>query len=189
MRSAKNIAKRERKRVAKVKRILKRRLIKLEVDGNGGVPPPKEQTYNQRNIRLKAMGYETYADYLASDLWRSIRQRVFALYGDVCRLCQQLAEHVHHLGYGKHVLAGISLTQLVPLCGKCHREVEFDGTGRKRTLVQTHTAYVRKWKALSKEKRKIALKDRICSYGYCKKCGKKARKGSTYCRPCSRGPK
>ena len=32
--------------------------------------------YSQRNKKLQAMGYANYREYLASDLWRSIRSRI-----------------------------------------------------------------------------------------------------------------
>lgn len=41
-------------------------------------------SYRERNLNLRAMGYETYAAYLASDLWKGISSRVLAASSICC---------------------------------------------------------------------------------------------------------
>lgn len=141
------------------------------------------QTYRDRDVILRDIGFARYADYLESDLWKSIRARAIALHGDKCRLCGQPANRVHHLGYGKAVLLGLSLKPLVPLCDYHHHVIEFDGDGSKRTLSQAHTRYVQLWKVVKAELKKT-LEGRKSMHGRCRTCGDKLRKNGGPCRSC-----
>ena len=50
-------------------------------------PKPKGwEEYRERNRLLKAMGFDTYRDYLDSDLWRRIRSVIMANQPE-CGLC------------------------------------------------------------------------------------------------------
>lgn len=100
-------------------------------------------SYARRDSLLLGMGYKNYSEYLASELWRSIRIRVFAKYGCACKVCTYPAMCVHHLSYSLSVLLGRSLHKLVPLCYNCHNLIEFTPTGRKRTLAKANSAYFR----------------------------------------------
>jgi hypothetical protein len=90
------------------------------------------------------------------------------------------ATELHHLGYGRAVLTGKSLKQLVPLCRDCHQEIEYAPSGRKRSVVEVHRAFVSRWRRV-----KDAPFNR--SVGRCARCGRKARKGSNLCRNCEKG--
>lgn len=95
--------------------------------------------YRERNAVIREMGYPSYAAYLRSDLWASIRSRVIAARPD-CVLCQKPAENIHHVGYGRAVLGGERDEALMPLCRGCHHRVEFDGE-RKRTVTEAQAVF------------------------------------------------
>lgn len=70
---------------------------------------------------LSELGYRSYAEYLASPLWRSIRQRVYAAKGRVCVSCDMdEADEIHHDRYDRDTLMGKTLKHLRPLCRHCH---------------------------------------------------------------------
>lgn len=87
------------------------------------------------------MGFASYAAYLRSPLWRYMRAKVMLDYGGKCVLCPRRARIVHHLSYAPPVLAGIDTGPLVPLCHKCHRAVEVDAFGFKRTFIAALAAF------------------------------------------------
>lgn len=95
---------------------------------------PKE-TYEQRNILLRELGYPTYAIYLQSPLWSFIRHHAYRIHGRTCRLCPRRATTIHHLSYSRDILLGNDLSLLAPLCRTCHNRVEFAGPpcGRRAT--------------------------------------------------------
>lgn len=98
--------------------------------------------YGERESILREMGFPSYAAYLASDLWASIRERVLARDGRRCRLCPREASQVHHTKYSRAVLLGRDLKWLAAICGGCHRFVEFDPkTGKKRRAREVGNAF------------------------------------------------
>lgn len=89
-------------------------------------------TYKERNAHLRTMGFESYADYLESDLWGDIRHRVMSLKGGKCQLCNNAATQVHHARYTASNLSGKRLRHLFALCAYHHSRIEILPTGRKR---------------------------------------------------------
>lgn len=81
--------------------------------------------YEDRDRILAEMGYASYAAYLESDLWKSIRARVIGTRGMACRMCGKPATAVHHNQYSEANLTGKSLGHLFPICHSCHESVEF----------------------------------------------------------------
>lgn len=67
--------------------------------------------YKQRDEVLRSIGFQSYKEYLESDLWKSIRSRVL----------KRSYKKKYLLGKGNLRLA------MKPICGKCHKEIEFDG--------------------------------------------------------------
>lgn len=102
--------------------------------------PPKE-TYEQRNILLRELGFRTYSVYLNSRIWYAIRNSAYRIHGRTCRLCPRRAITIHHLSYTRAVLLGQDLSLLAPLCRYCHDQVEFSTDGRKRTLTSSQRHY------------------------------------------------
>lgn len=86
----------------------------------------RKHIYGQRNATLRKMGYRTYADYMKSSLWSSIRARVLNRDKFVCRHCGEPgATVVHHLNYWRSTLEGLSTEYLVALHNDCHEKIEF----------------------------------------------------------------
>ena len=89
--------------------------------------------YRGRQQILLGIGYRTYREYLASDLWKSIRSRILKMARYRCERCGLRATQVHHIGYSYNNLSGRKSKGLVPVCAGCHRLYELDGD-RKVTL-------------------------------------------------------
>lgn len=90
--------------------------------------------YGVREQALRAMGFSSYKEYLASDLWKGIRSRRLSI-SDGCSCCDNKADVVHHDTYHEKLLRGDQLAverDLYPLCHGCHLKVEFSGD-RKRS--------------------------------------------------------
>lgn len=66
---------------------------------------------------------QAYRDYIKSERWQRKRQQVFAYYGKKCFACRKAAKvlHVHHMTYAR--LGHEAVTDLIPLCVPCHKEV------------------------------------------------------------------
>lgn len=149
--------------------------------------------YADRNLKLSELGYRTYAEYLASDDWDAVRKRRLRKRPN-CLLCEAPATQVHHMDYGFETLLGLKPFELVSLCRKCHRLIEFDGK-RKRTLEEANRALVdeanktqrgRDWSTVVKRGRKQYRTK--CYHGMqvqCERCrANVAQHGKKYCRPC-----
>lgn len=93
------------------------------------------ESYLDRKVALDSLGFNTYHEYLNSNLWCMIRQSAIDYHGKTCLICNEHYRIIHHLSYTREVLLGMDLNQLVPLCNDCHKRVEFHGK-RKRTLQQ-----------------------------------------------------
>lgn len=128
------------------------------------------ETYANRDALLHEMGFTSYAEYLASQLWSGIRTAAFQLHGAQCKLCKSRAVVIHHLSYNKSVLLGKDLNGLAPLCDKCHYKVEFSKKNRKHSLEEAKTVFDRL--ANSKKSKR------------CNLCGNKIRKRGGACRSC-----
>ena len=73
------------------------------------------------------LGFQTYEDYLASELWKQIRKRVFETHGTTCCCCERKATQVHHHEYSRKNVSGETIDGLYPVCPDCHTSVHFDG--------------------------------------------------------------
>ncbi len=132
-------------------------------------------TYALRNALIVQLGFNTYKEYLSSQLWAEIRDAVFARDGGSCNLCGERAEVVHHTDYSKATMLGNNFDGLAALCHHCHHKVEVVRDGKKRTLLQARGVYY----ALLRKKEKKANRKRRCI-----RCGSTSKKKSTLCRPC-----
>lgn len=90
-----------------------------------------------RKATLRSLGFASYQDYLASQLWAEIRRQVLADNTN-CIRCRKPAEQVHHETYCLEVLAGRDRSKLHSICGNCHRKAEFDHRGRKTSLARAN---------------------------------------------------
>lgn len=113
--------------------------------------------YSERDLILRAMGYPSYRDYLKSSLWAGIRSVVLKNKSWRCQCCPDKATQVHHQKYDEQTMKGEDLRNLVPLCRKCHKRVEFwgkKGTGRKRGF-RSVTYQARKRMRIYRKNKKI----------------------------------
>lgn len=86
------------------------------------------KSYASRDQYLAACRLGSYGQYLASSLWKNVRQKVFKKKGRLCVACGGVATQVHHLRYHRRDLLGQSMRYMVPICQPCHKAVEYDGT-------------------------------------------------------------
>lgn len=80
--------------------------------------------YSERDKMLLELGFPSYSAYLASELWQSIRTRVFKQRGRECFGCGKFAVSVHHNKYTRDNLSGRRISNLFPVCHQCHKDVE-----------------------------------------------------------------
>lgn len=117
-------------------------------------------SYAERQEVLRRLGFADYRAYLRSDLWASIRDRVFDRRGRTCWICRRRkrATQVHHLHYTADNLSGASASGMRPVCAICHHEIEVDEDGRKRTAQETRrqTQRLRESKGWRRKVRKLA---------------------------------
>lgn len=99
-------------------------------------------TYESRNKILARMGFACYGDYLASKLWRGIREEVYKEKGRICLLCGEPAQALHHNRYNEAALRGIDNSCIEPVCNKCHESLEFEN-GQKVCLEKAATNFDR----------------------------------------------
>jgi 5-methylcytosine-specific restriction endonuclease McrA len=117
-------------------------------------------SYAERQEFLHRLSFADYRAYLRSELWSSIRGRVFARRGRRCWICHRKgkATQVHHLHYTADNLSGASTSGMRPVCAICHHEIEVDEDGRKRTAKATRrqTQRLRKSRGWRRKVRKLA---------------------------------
>jgi hypothetical protein len=98
----------------------------------------KKRRYPERYEALKKCGYESYPEYLRSELWKYIRQKVLDRDNHKCRICGEQASEIHHVRYTYEVLMGKRLKLMYSICRDCHKSIEFDETGKKRNVVEAN---------------------------------------------------
>jgi hypothetical protein len=91
-------------------------------------------TGSELSRRLAALGYDTYAEYLASDWWRARRLLVGQAVGWRCA-CGARATQVHHLTYRR--LGRERDSDLVALCAGCHAEIHGKSLRRRERRRRT----------------------------------------------------
>ena len=90
--------------------------------------------YEARSFFLHQMGFSSYAEYLDSDLWATIRRRALVRDRHRCRACGRRAFQVHHRAYSLKALLGLDLGPLLSICEDCHEWAERTREGKKRSL-------------------------------------------------------
>jgi hypothetical protein len=118
---------------------------------------PLEQIPPRAKGNWVYLGYRTYRDYLQSDLWKSIRDKVLAKYRHRCIKCGGQASQVHHRSYHIDVLMGHDIRSLVPMCRNCHEGIEFGRDGSKLNIGDANrelkAQLLPKWNALQQKKK------------------------------------
>jgi hypothetical protein len=96
------------------------------------------RVYAERSTCLLSLGFESYHEYLKSDLWREISSRVVACSGGKCEFCGSAATEVHHSEYDIDTLSGSCSRNLHAVCRKCHRHGEyFEGGDKSSPYIAT----------------------------------------------------
>jgi len=85
---------------------------------------------------LSSLGYASYKEYLGSVDWKAIKEEVLRR-DKLCFGCGCIAWQVHHMAYSFEVLLGTRTSMLVPICGDCHKKIEFRGK-EKRTIAEAN---------------------------------------------------
>ena len=123
-------------------------------------------TYEERDEIVRYLGFGSYAEYLASELWESIKARVLRD-KKRCYLCKRrgAAVQAHHHRYTRGNLSGKNLQEIYPLCAFCHVAVEFTQKREKRSLKDAQKRFAklrawRKWPKIVEKKRKRYSKRR-----------------------------
>lgn len=96
------------------------------------------RSYRKRDAKLRRLGFESYREYLDSDLWKSIRLKVLQRDDFKCVVCGQPAQVVHHANYSMHNLANGGPT-MRSMCHGCHHFIEFDQDGKKVRLSESRS--------------------------------------------------
>lgn len=91
--------------------------------------------YQIRDETLRREGFRTYSEYLASDLWRKIREVVISK-AKGCAVCGGKRQHVHHRDYSRETLLGMRTDLFAVLCSHCHKVIEY-AAGQKRSFEET----------------------------------------------------
>lgn len=184
------------KNIAKLLRVEKARRLKNEARKRKGIKTKchqqKVETYGDRTKVLSLLRFDSYLNYLASDLWRAIRKRVMDLHSSECLLCDAIAECVHHMTYTHEVLLGKRLNQLIPLCKACHKKIEFCPDGKKRSMKEMQQAYNRRFERLPEERRnafklRVKLANRKKPRCLVKGCTNGSIRQSRFCEVCLNG--
>jgi hypothetical protein len=110
------------------------------------------------SLSYKRLGFTTYKEYLESDRWKEIREKVFAFYGKRCYFCFSIHWlQVHHVAYTRKTLRIGRMENLIPLCGSCHDEVtqyvkKYGCTVRKATehIARLHNRKLQSKKQVAK---------------------------------------
>lgn len=94
--------------------------------------------YLVRDSILRHNGYKSYEEFLNSEYWQSIREKVKgAKYKDKyssCRICKTQSDiHLHHNNY-RWLLTKYELREIISLCGKCHNMVHKIASEKDCTL-------------------------------------------------------
>lgn len=85
------------------------------------------ESFRQRKMQLLRLGFNSYQEYINSDIWKTLKQEVKDLrrFDLCCLICGSFNKlSMHHTSY-LH-LCGDAEEQanfLVPLCSKCHRAI------------------------------------------------------------------
>lgn len=101
-----------------------------------------DEQYQLRDDLLQKIGFQCYADYLASDLWRGIRNRFLSRHPS-CAVCSKRACQVHHAKYTLATLNGKDDRWLISVCRGCHLASEVDESGRKRSWIDSQKEMLR----------------------------------------------
>jgi hypothetical protein len=162
------------------------------------ITPQARGSYAKRDNKIRLLGLgSNYREYLASDLWKSIRKRVMERDKGTCRICFEAASQVHHSAYTKAGLTGTAITGLYAVCRGCHEFIEFEqngdkvGIGRVKQRVRL-LARIKGTKFSHPGSEKLSAAERL-PRKYCKNCRRSKTfkmflEGDSICKKCRTFP-
>lgn len=126
---------------------------------NRGVMWDCNSPYKYRDGNLRALGFKSYRSYLASDLWQSIRARVFDRDKWLCQRCGRKMEHpqAHHRAYDPATLRGDNINAITSVCSRCHVKAEQPKkfrSGHDRLAEASHLLLKRPRKRAQRQRRR-----------------------------------
>ena len=87
------------------------------------------ETYSDRDAVLSSLNFDSYKEYLSSELWHTIRGIVMRRdsYKCVLKNCTTRRYHctLHHVSYSRATLLGINPGAIITVCHHCHKLLEF----------------------------------------------------------------
>jgi 5-methylcytosine-specific restriction endonuclease McrA len=87
----------------------------------GTIEQPRAGQPRWLDIRAWEAGYDSYQDFLDSDYWAALRDRVFRRDRYRCQNCGAKRRlTVHHGTYAR--LGAERMTDVLTLCAKCHQD-------------------------------------------------------------------
>lgn len=121
----------------------------------------RKKEYGLRLKSLIKLNYNTYTDYLNSNLWKEIKTG-FLTKNPLCCLCGKLATQVHHENYSIEVLEGKDNNKLHALCRNCHFKIEFNSKVKlapSQATIKLHALKTPKPKSKKARKNKMPYKE------------------------------
>lgn len=105
-------------------------------------------TYKDRDTILQEMGFKSYQEYLASDLWNIIKSVILKRDKGQCRLCSAKTRTVHHISHSLNTFLGKSCGMLVAICPSCRASCEVGKEGRKLSTREVHKSIIERLSGL-----------------------------------------
>lgn len=157
------------------------------------LPKNRARSCHQRNEMLRELGFATYADYLCSPLWQSIRKSMLAKHKRCFRCGQVGPRQIHHHFYSKGNLSGQTEKGLYTLCRPCHEGLEMQD-GQKVPLKRVEKAFRKmanrkEVKRRATGRKKMRKRDVRLANGWTETCASPSCKGlvkpgETHCGSC-----
>lgn len=121
---------------------------------------------------LRILGFTYYWEYLKSDLWNRIRNKVLVRDDHKCKFCNEKATAVHHTSYASDVMSGRNLIHLHSVCRKCHNSGHKKNTATKPDRFSICPNCKKEdLRGLDKKTNKFG---KMCEKTVCKLCRRKA---------------
>jgi hypothetical protein len=97
------------------------------------------------NRKLRKIGYKNHQEYIKSDYWVNFKNKVLdnLFYGS-CIVCENSEFDFHHLTYRR--LGNECLSDVIPLCKKCHYIVRLTGQRYNIGMYDIESAIVKAFK-------------------------------------------
>lgn len=90
---------------------------------------------------LKRLGFASYDEYVASPRWQARRRLYYANHPRQCFVCESDEEiYLHHRSYRR--LGHEPDSDLVPLCGRCHRLLHDTRAGLDKIVRRMRKAFL-----------------------------------------------